>query len=89
MTTDDDELIAYLTRSTQLDRQSAAQVLDTIFAHYNETLEEFVVRRHGELRADGVARNPAIFATIADEVPRRRFSVATPSVRQIRRLIYS
>jgi hypothetical protein len=62
-------------------------VLD-VLSYYDESLPEFVQRRHRELQARGGLKNEQIYRQIAVEVGARRFRVPAPSVRQLRRMIY-
>jgi len=89
MTTSDpwEALLSHLQRTTRLDRGEAHKVVRETLEYFSESLPEFVVRRHRELRA-GSLRNEVIYRRIAEEVRERRF-VATPlTERQIRRLVY-
>jgi hypothetical protein len=84
-----DELAAFLSRSTRLDPDEARRVLDEVVALLAaETVEQFVVRRHRELKESYSQRNEAIYRRIADEVAQRPFAAAPLTERQIRRLIY-
>lgn len=82
-----DDLLDHLVRSTSLSRAEAGRVIAEVVAYFDEPLERFVRRRHGELQATGLA-NPAIFDRIRSEL--RLWRVAAPelSERQVRRIIY-
>ncbi|MGP3970298.1 hypothetical protein [Streptomyces sp. 6N223] len=82
-----DDLVDHLVRSTPLGRGEAARVVLDVLAYFDETVEEFVRRRHRELRARGMG-NEAIFGRIADELPRRAVSPPQLSLRQLRRIVY-
>lgn len=82
-----DDLVAYLTRASRLSRPEAVRLVDEVLAYLDERAEEFVVRRHRELQAEGHA-NGEIFARIARELPGRRFRAPAFTERQLRRLIY-
>lgn len=82
-----DDLVAYLTRASRLSRPEAVKLVDEVLAYLDERAEEFVVRRHRELQAEGHA-NGEIFARIARELPSRRFRAPAFTERQLRRLIY-
>jgi hypothetical protein len=82
-----DDLLGHLERMTGLRRTGAARLLQEITTYFAESLEEFVVRRHAELQAEGV-RNEAIFEQIARDLEVRRFAAPRLTQRQIRRLIY-
>jgi hypothetical protein len=84
-----DELAAFLTRSTRLDADEARKILDEVVAWLaSETVEQFVIRRHRELKGNDAERNDAIYRRIADELLQRPFAAAPLTERQIRRLIY-
>lgn len=82
-----DDLLDHLTRRTTLGRQEAHQIVLEVLAYFDEDVETFVRRRHGELQHRGLA-NPEIFQKISAEL--RWWRVAAPqlSQRQIRRIIY-
>lgn len=61
-------------------------VLD-VLAYFDETVEEFVRRRHRELQSGGLT-NPAIFQQITAELPRRAVAPPPLSLRQLRRIVY-
>ncbi len=79
--------MAQLCRTTRLSQGEAARVVADVLAYYSERAETFVVRRHAELKAEGLV-NPAIFGRIAAELGNRRFACAPLSARQLRRLVY-
>jgi hypothetical protein len=84
---EDEELVDHLVRSGVLRRGEAVRVVAEVVAYFSETAEEFVRRRHRELREGGIA-NPESYARIATEL-RARPVVAPPlSERQVRRIIY-
>jgi hypothetical protein len=84
-----DDLAAFLARSSRLDAGEARRLLDEVVAQLaTETVEQYVVRRHRELKQQDAERNEAIYRRIADEVAARPFAAAPLSERQIRRLIY-
>lgn len=83
----DDPLVDHLVASSGLTPGAARRVIDDVLAHYAESLEEYVLRRHRELVADG-RKNPAIFPRIGEEVADRPFRVRPCTERQIRRMIY-
>jgi hypothetical protein len=84
-----DELAAHLARVSRLGLDEAEHVLGEVLAVLaQETVEQFVVRRHRELKAAGEARNETIYRIIAAELTSRPFAAPPLSERQIRRLIY-
>jgi hypothetical protein len=82
-----EDLIDHLTRTTALGRGEAARVIADVLAYFGEPVEEFVRRRHAELRSRGLA-NDAIFKRIAAELPGRRVAAPDLSLRQLRRIVY-
>jgi hypothetical protein len=84
-----DELLAFLSRSTRLEPEEARRVLrEVVSLLATETVEQFVVRRHRQLKESYSQRNEAIYRRIAQEVAQRPFATAPLTERQIRRLIY-
>lgn len=65
----------------------AERVVAEVLAHFSETAEEFVRRRHRELQRLGLV-NAQSFPVIAAELGRRRVVPPALSERQIRRVIY-
>jgi hypothetical protein len=62
-------------------------LLDDLWAFTDETVEDFVRRRHGELQRAGL-RNESSYKRIAAEAAAGRFRGPTLSLRQVRRIIY-
>lgn len=81
------DLLDHLERTTGLAGTVAARVVDEVLTYFSESIEDFVVRRHGELRAERL-RNEEIFGRIRAELGARRFAAPAMTARQIRRLIY-
>ena len=81
------DLVDHLVRSTRLDADEAARVIEEVLAYLSECPAEYVARRHAELRREGLA-NAAIFERLAVELDGRRFAAPALSVRQLRRLVY-
>ncbi|MGP4114466.1 hypothetical protein ACTWP5_26595 [Streptomyces sp. 4N509B] len=82
-----DDLVDHLVRSTPLRRGEAARVVMDVLAYFDETVDEFVRRRHRELRSRGLG-NEAIFERIAEELSRRAVAPPRLSQRQLRRIVY-
>jgi hypothetical protein len=74
--------------STGLSPAESARVIEDVLAFASEPVEDYVRRRHTELKTYG-ARNPEIFARIASELADRVVAAPRLTERQIRRLIYS
>jgi hypothetical protein len=82
-----EDLVAFLVRTSRLERPQAARLVDEVLAALDETPEDFIRRRHRALQGDGLS-NEAIFARIGTELARRRFRAPAYTPRQIRRIIY-
>lgn len=81
------ELVDYLARSSRLNAQEAARLVNEVLAFMSEQPEDFIRRRHLALQAQGLS-NRAIYLQITTELSRRRFRAPDYSERQIRRIIY-
>jgi len=77
----------YLEEKYKLDPDELWLLLEDLWAFTEETPEEFVRRRHGELQRSGL-RNEAIYRRLVEECSRGRFSSAPLSLRQVRRIVY-
>lgn len=82
-----EDLIAHLTRTTSLGPGEAARVVAEVVAYFSESAEEYVRRRHGEMKARGLT-NERIFPCIAAELSARRVAAPELSLRQLRRIVY-
>jgi hypothetical protein len=81
------DLARYLAASTGLPPPTAVRVIADITTYFSETIDEFVRRRHAELRR-GQHKNDEIWPVIAAELSQRRFAAPGLSERQLRRLVY-
>jgi hypothetical protein len=81
------ELVEYLARSCPLSPAEAARVVADVLGYFSEAPEDFVRRRHRELKARGLTNEQA-FGQIAAEIPDRRYSPPEFSQRQLRRIVY-
>jgi uncharacterized protein YoaH (UPF0181 family) len=82
-----DELVTHLARTSPLSPGEAARVVAEVLGYFSESAEEFVRRRHRELKAEGIT-NDVAFAAIAAELPARRVAPRLLSLRQLRRVVY-
>jgi hypothetical protein len=82
-----DDLVEYLAASCPLSRAEAARVVADVLGYFSELPEEYVRRRHRELKAGGFT-NDLAFRQIATEIPLRRYAPADFSLRQLRRIVY-
>jgi hypothetical protein len=81
------DLVRRVAASTGLPEATAMRVVADVIAYFGETAEEYVRRRHGELR-DRQRKNEEIWPQIAAELGGRRFGVPELSERQLRRIVY-
>lgn len=86
-TSPDPELVARIVASTGLAPGEAARVVEDVVAFHAESVEDYVRRRHAHLKTYG-ARNPEIFARIAEELAGRVVAAPALSERQLRRIVY-
>ena len=77
----------YLARSCPLSPAEAARVVADVLGYFSEAPEDYVRRRHAELKTHG-ARNDAIFGRIAAELADRVVAAPELSERQLRRIVY-
>ncbi|MCW2948197.1 MAG: hypothetical protein JWR24_4914 [Actinoallomurus sp.] len=82
-----DDLLAHLSRTSPLSASEAARVVADVLAYFSEPADEFVRRRHAELKARGLT-NDQIFGRITAELPLRRVAPPELSLRQLRRIVY-
>lgn len=82
-----EDLVDHLARTSGLGPGEAARIVADVLAYFSESTEEFVRRRHAELKARGLT-NKEIFPRIAAELSVRRVAAPKLSVRQLRRIVY-
>jgi hypothetical protein len=70
-----------------LSDRMATHVASEMLDMFDETVDEFIVTRHGELQREGL-RTDAIYRRIRSELSQWRFRSVDLSIRQIRRRIY-
>jgi len=83
----DQRLVDHLVATTELTAGEATRVIDDVVAFLAEPVEDYVRRRHAELKTFG-ARNPEIFARLAEELAHRVVAAPPLSERQLRRIVY-
>ena len=83
----DPALVAHVVATTSLTPGEAARVVEDVIAFHAQSVEDYVRARHASLRTYG-ARNPEIFARIAEELAQRVVAAPQLSERQLRRIIY-
>jgi hypothetical protein len=82
-----EELVERLSRRSRLNVREAGHLVDEVLAFLDDSVEQYVRRRHRELQREGLS-NPEIFRQVAVEATQRRFRAPELTARQIRRLIY-
>ncbi len=83
----DRTLVDHLVATTGLTAAEAARVVEDVVTFHAEALEDYVRRRHAELKTHG-ARNPEIFARLVEELAQRVVAAPEVSERQLRRIVY-
>jgi hypothetical protein len=81
------DLVRYLAASTGLPQSTVVRVIADVTTYFNETIEEFIRRRHAELQ-QRQRKNDEIWPLIAAELDQRRFAASRLSERQLRRIVY-
>lgn len=82
-----DDLLRHLCDTSRLTRDEAERVVAEVLAYFDESVADYVARRHSAMQAAGFT-NDTIYLRILGELEVRRFPAPTLSVRQVRRLIY-
>jgi hypothetical protein len=83
----DPALVAHVVATTSLTPGEAARVIDDVIAFHAQPVEDYVRARHASLKTYG-AKNPEIFARIAEELAQRVVAAPELSERQLRRIVY-
>ena len=81
-------LLDHLAQVSRLSPAEAEKLVAEVIAFFRETPEEFVRRRHRELKQAEGWPNERIFETIEVELRGQVFAAPELSQRQIRRMIY-
>lgn len=80
-------LVDRLELTTSLSRAEVTRVIGDVLDYFGESATELVKRRHRELRARHLT-NPAVFASLHEELPMHRVRAPDLSLRQLRRIVY-
>ena len=83
----DPALVSHVVATTSLTPGEAARVIEDVIAFHAQPVEVYVRERHARLQAYG-AKNPEIFARIAEELRDRVVAAPDLSERQLRRIVY-
>jgi hypothetical protein len=81
------EIATYVAQTCPLTHAEAARVVADVLRYFSEAPEDFVRRRHRELKGRGLT-NDQTFGLIAAEIPERRYAPPDFSLRQLRRIVY-
>lgn len=81
------ELVGHLVATTGLTASEAARVVEDVVAYLAEPVEDYVRRRHAEMKTYG-AKNTEIFVRIAAELEGRVVAAPQLTERQLRRIVY-
>ncbi len=81
------DLVRHVAGTTGLPPGVAARVVADVVAYFAETTEDFVRRRHRELRGRQY-RNAQIWTALAAELSTRPVAAPALSERQLRRIVY-
>ena len=85
--TADPDLVERIATSTGLSPADAARVVEDVVAFHAEPVEDYVRRRHAQLKTFG-EKNPEIFSRIAEELAGRVVAAPPLTERQLRRIVY-
>ena len=81
------DLVRHVAASTGLDEATALRVVADVMAYFGQTVEEYVVARHENLKSRN-RKNDEIWPLIMGELRTRRFKADEHSERQLRRMVY-
>ena len=81
------DLVRHVAMSTGLDEATATRVVADVMAYFGQTVEEYVVQRHENLKSRN-RKNDEIWPLIMDELKTRRFTADGLSERKLRRMVY-
>ncbi|TCP54909.1 hypothetical protein EV191_102118 [Tamaricihabitans halophyticus] len=81
------DLVRHVAASTGLPPATAARVIADVLSYFGESTEEFIRRRHRELRGKQLG-NERIWAVLGAELAARPVAAPELSARQLRRIVY-
>jgi len=81
-------LIDHLCHGSGLTPSEARKLVDEVIAFFSESPEDYVRRRHLEIKQELGLSNPRIFRRIEAELAQIVFAAPALTQRQIRRIIY-
>ena len=80
------ELVRHVVATTGLPPATAARVISDVIGYFAESAEQFVRRRHAELRAR--YKNDEIWSLLTAELAGRPVAAPPVTPRQLRRIVY-
>ncbi len=83
----DPRLVRHVVATTGLAPAEVTRVIEDVLAFHHETVEDYVRRRHSELKLRG-GKNADIFTLLRGELADRLLAAPDLSERQLRRMIY-
>jgi hypothetical protein len=81
------DLVRHVIATTGLSPATATRLVADVVAYFDETVEDYVRRRHHELRLRQL-KNAQIWSAITGEIAARRFGAPALTERQLRRIVY-
>jgi hypothetical protein len=81
-------LINHLCQKSGLTPSEARRTVDDVIAYFAESTDDYVRRRHLEIKQEQGLANPEIFKRIETELSQLVFAAPLLTQRQIRRIIY-
>ena len=81
-------LINHLCQSSDLTLSQAHRAVDEVIAYFSESPDDYVRRRHLEIKQEQGLANADIFKRIEAELSQLVFAAPPLTQRQIRRIIY-
>ncbi len=81
-------LINHLCQSSDLTLSQARRAVDEVIAYFSESPNDYVRRRHLQIKQEQGLANPEIFERIKAELSQLVFAAPPLTQRQIRRIIY-
>jgi len=81
-------LINHLCQSSDLTPSQARRAVDEVIAYFSESPNDYVRRRHLQIKQEQGLANPEIFERIEAELSQLVFAAPPLTQRQIRRIIY-
>lgn len=81
-------LIHHLCQSSNLSPPQAQKLVNEVIGYFSQTPEDYIRRRHLEIKQELGLNNPQIFSQIEVELAQLVFAAPALTQRQIRRIIY-